>query len=121
MDFSVSVGTIVGSVIAVAGGILSIQKIMINNKKVKEEQIEKILIMAREEINLVKAKLESRIEGTKSDLKSLELLVNKDISHVRESHESEIKSLADKIENLRDSLNEQHAQMISLLSKLLDK
>lgn len=95
-----------------------------------------ILQAAAEKGNTEKEKLKNDLEGqikeVKTDLDSQIKAVHEKIAHNRRTneieikylqdlHETEIKSLGDKIEQLRDQLNDQHSQLVSLLSKLIDK
>lgn len=109
----------VGAMIAMGTLILTIQKISKNFKKEREEHAAKILQHAKEEDALVKAKLEARIEKALAELKNLELSVNKDINHIKESYGNEIKNLGEKIESLRSDLRNQHAQLVDLLSEMI--
>ena len=115
------------TVIAVSGLILTWQKIVKNIQKSKDERQKeqetreaKILQTAKEEDSLLKAKLEARIEKIDAQVKNLEFNVNKDIGHLKETYSAEIKVLGEKIEALRDELRNQHSQMVTLLSKLIE-
>jgi hypothetical protein len=41
--------------------------------------------------------------------------------HLKETSNSEIKNLAQNIDNLRDELRQQYQQMVGLLGKMIDK
>jgi uncharacterized membrane protein len=117
-DTAISAG--LAALVTISGLILSWQKIVKNAKKEREEQAAKILQAAKEEDALLKAKLEARVEKIDLQLKTLELNVNKDIGHLKETYAAEIKVLGEKIEALRDELRDQHSQMVTLLSKLIE-
>lgn len=102
------------------GLIMSWQKIVKTAKKDREEHAAKILQTAKEEDQLLKSKLEARIEKIDAQVKNLELNVNKDITHLKETYSAEIKVLGEKIEMLRDELRDQHSQMVALLTKLVE-
>jgi hypothetical protein len=122
MDFlDPQVSIPVGLVVAVSGLVLTWQKIVKNAKRDREEHAARILQAAKEEDSLLKAKLEARIEKFGAELKNLEFNINKDISHVRESYNTELKNLGEKIENLRTELSNQHSSLLALLTKLVDK
>ena len=108
-----------GGLIALATLILTMQKISKNFKKDRDEHAAKILQAAKEEDSLIKAKLEARIEKVGADLKNFELNVNKDINHLRETYNGEIKNLGNKIEDLRSELKNQHGQLVQLLSEMI--
>lgn len=108
-----------GGLIALATLVLTMQKISKNFKKDRDEHAAKILQAAKEEDSLIKAKLEARIEKVGAELKNLELNVNKDINHLRETYNGEIKNLGNKIEDLRSELKNQHGQLVQLLSEMI--
>lgn len=108
------------SLAALSALILTWQKIVKNSKKISNERDLSILQAAKEEDQLLKAKLEARIEKIDAQLKNLELNVNKDISHLKDVYSSEIRALSEKIENLRQEIQTQHSQMVDLLSKLIN-
>jgi predicted nuclease with TOPRIM domain len=110
----------IGALIAIGTLVLTMQKIFINFKKEKEEQAAKILQQAKEEDALLKAKLEAKIEAFGVELKSLEVSVEKDMDHLRETYNNELKNLGSKIEELRSELRNQHGQLVQLLTKMID-
>lgn len=109
-----------GVAIGVATLVVTLQKVFRNFRKERDEYAAKILQTAKEEDSLLKAKLEARIEKIDAQLKNLELNINKDITHLKETYSTEIKVLGEKIETLRDELRNQHSQMVTLLSKLIE-
>lgn len=111
---------VAGAITAFGGAILTIQKILANAKKERESESAKILQDAKEEISSVKHKLEARIESVKSELKALEASTAKDFNHIRETYNGEIRNLGEKIEELRGELRDQHAQLVQLLSKMIE-
>lgn len=122
MDFTdLQISVPVALIIAISGLILTWQKIVKNAKKDREEHTAKILQSAKEDDNLLKAKLEARIEKIDAQLKNLELNVNKDMDHLKQTYSMEIKTLGDKIELLRDELRQQHSGLIDLLTKIVSK
>ncbi len=100
--------------------VVTLQKVFKNFRKERDEYAAKILQVAKEEDSILKAKLEARIEKIDLSLKNLEFNVNKDITHLKETYSAEIKVLGEKIETLRDELRNQHSQMVTLISKLID-
>lgn len=120
---SISMGTIIaisGAVTAIGGAYLTMRSIQKDNEKSKEIQAAKILQDAKEEDALLKASLESRISILETSLKNLETSTQKDLEHIRVTQEGEIKHLGERIESLREELRQQHGQLLSLLSKLID-
>lgn len=111
----------VGALIAIGTLVLTVQKILKNVKKAKEEERAKILQEAKEQVASVKIELEAKIDGLEEKLKNVETSVGKDLSHLKDLHESEIKVLGEKIESLRDELKTQHVQLMTILTKLIDE
>ena len=109
------------AVITLGGAWLTIRKIAKDAAKTKKEQAAEILHAAKEEDSLMKAKLEARIESVKAGLANLELNVNKDIGHLRDTYNGEIRNLGQKIEELRSELKNQHGQLVSLLTEMVKK
>ena len=109
----------VGAMIAIGTLILTMQKISKNFKKDRDEHAARILHSAKEEDALIKAKLEARVEKLSLELKTLESSVNKDIKHIKETYNGEIKNLGSKIEELRSELRNQHGQLVQLLSEMI--
>jgi hypothetical protein len=121
MDFPELTTTIpIGAIIALSGLIYTWQKIAREARKSRKEDAAAILQAAKEEDSLIKAKLEARIEKVDAQLQNLELSINKDMAHLRETYSNEIKNLGLKIEILREELRTTHGQLISLLTTLID-
>lgn len=100
---------------------MKIRKIIKEHEKNKKEMLAGVLQDAKDMDDTLKAKLESRIEAMKAELKNLELNVNKDMVFLKESYKSDIKVLGDKIEDLRTQLNDQHSQLLTALTNLINK
>jgi CII-binding regulator of phage lambda lysogenization HflD len=100
---------------------LSLQKVLKNFRKEREEYAAKVMQAAKEDDAVLKAKLEARIEKLDAQLQNLEFNIAKDMSHLQNTYESEIKNLGTKIEDLRSELRNQHSQLISLLSDIVKK
>lgn len=109
-----------GIAMGVATLTVTLQKVFKNFRKERDEYAAKILQTAKEEDNLVKTKMEARFAEIETKVRTLEISVEKDISHLKETYSAEIKVLGEKIETLRDELRNQHSQMVTLLSKLID-
>jgi len=119
LNFSIlQLSEIIGSV---GGAVLIIQKVLKNIQRSKESYANQILKDAKEEMSLVKSKLESRIEATRAELKSLEFNVSRDMMHMKEQYSSEIRNLGEKLELLRIEIREQHTGILALLTRLVDK
>lgn len=132
---SVELSTILalaGAISAIGGAWLTIRKLNADYKKQRDLEAAKILQSAKEEIakaktsivnerNLVHQEVEARIDILEQDLNSHKESVSKDLSHMRETYNGEIRNLGNKIEDLRSELRNQHGQLVGLLTKMIDK
>jgi ABC-type phosphate transport system auxiliary subunit len=113
--------TAAGSIITI-GTIVTIgQKIVKNLRKSREERDAKILQSSKEEINSAKLKLESHIKEVEAKLETLKVTVEKDLEHIKDMNNAEIKALGEKIQELRDELKEGHTNLLNLLSDLIKR
>lgn len=114
----------IGAAVAISGLIYTWVKIGREVKKSRQKDREEItasiLQTVKEEDSLIKAKLEARIEKVDAQLKNLELNVNKDIGHLKETYSAEIRNLGVKIEELRTELRGTHTQLVQLLTTLIE-
>lgn len=121
-----------GIIVTLGGAYLTIRKIARDAKREKKEQAAEILQTAKEEIakseakimtdrQLVQKDFEARISTLEQEFEAHKESVDKDFAHVRETYNSEIRNLGEKIEELRSELRGQHSQMVGLLSKLIGK
>lgn len=108
------------AVTAVLGCIYTYQKISRNFEEKKREDKAEILQNAKEELSLLKIDLELKINTVSVALKAHQVFVEKDMSHMRETYNGELKNLGEKIEDLRSDLKDQHSQLVSLLTKMID-
>ena len=112
---------VAGTITVVGTAWLTIRKIAHDAEKSKKHQAAEILQAAKEEDALLKAKLDAKIETLKAQLANLELNVNKDMEHLRETYNNEIRVLGQKIEELRSELKNQHGQLVTLLTEMIKK
>ncbi len=115
-----SIMTLAGSIITVGTAISIIQKVVKNWNKSREEHVAQILQAAKEEVSHAKVKLEARIKDVEADLETLKVSMSKDLDHVKETHNAELKNLGEKIEEVRSELRFQHTQILQLLTKMVD-
>lgn len=134
MDTVIELSTILalaGAVSAVGGAWITIRKINSDSKKQRDLEAAKILQSAKEEINRLKAdikndralkmaELESQISEVQKNLDSHKEVIEKDLQHIRETYNGEIRNLGQKIEELRSELRNQHGQLVGLLTKMID-
>lgn len=120
--FTNNIVFIVVSIIATAAGALyTVIKIIAEIKKSHKADTEKLLQEAKELDNIIKSKLETKISLLEIEVNNLRESVKKDLFNLKENHSVELKNLSEKIENLRNDLQQQHAGILSLLTKLIEK
>lgn len=112
--------SLAGIVTAVGGAWLTVRKIQKDKEQQKEAFKASILAEAEESLKLKETALQAKIEAAEGRLDNLKESVEKDLAHLRETYNGEIKNLAVKIEDLRSDLRNQHTQMVSLLTKMID-
>ena len=112
---------VAATVTTLGGAWLTIRKIAKDSAKTKKEQAAEILHAAKEEDALMKARLEAKISALALTVSNLEANVNKDIDHLKETYNNEIRNLGQKIEDLRSELKNQHGQLVGLLTEMIKK
>jgi len=120
---NVSLGTLVGAagvISALCAPIIALRSLQKSIRKEKEEEAAKILQAAKEADNAAKAELEAKIHELEGKLANLKESVEKDIEHLKETYNGEIRNLGEKIEELRSDLNQQHGHLVQLLTKLIE-
>lgn len=131
IEFS-TILAIAGAITVVGGAWLTVRKISKDYEKQGELEAAKILQTAKEEASKVKALLvsdralmlqsiEIKIENVQANLDTHKSSVAKDLSHIRETYNGEIRNLGIKIEDLRAELRNQHSQLVALLTKMISK
>lgn len=112
---------IAATVTALGTAWLTIRRIAKDAKKERKEMAAEILQSSREFDQALKTKLEGKIHDLDVRLDALKDNVDKDILHLRETYNGEIKFLGQKIEELRGEVRNQHAQLVQLLTKMIEK
>jgi CII-binding regulator of phage lambda lysogenization HflD len=128
-----------GTIVAICGGfaglvscIYYLQAVAKNFKHDKEAFKAEILQSAKESIAALDTKVKSdralaytevmsKIESVEQELEAHQRDVSKDLSHIRETYNGEIRNLGEKIEGLRRELRDQHGQLVGLLSEMIKK
>lgn len=110
-----------GVIAAIGGAILYILRVIREIRKSKSAEADRLLDEAKSHGLSIKTKLEAKIDLLENQLNNLEENVAKDIGHLKETQSSEIKNLANKIEDLREELLQGHGSLVALLTKLVDK
>lgn len=111
---------ICGLVTVMGGAVLTIQKILKNIVSGRELRDAKILQEAKEAISTMRTELEADIQANSLEITNLKENVEKDMQHLRETYNGEIRNLGQKIEDLRSELRNQHGQLVALLTKMID-
>lgn len=120
IDMSTTIGITAG-VVSVSGGIYTAFRHITLGSAIKREKYkEEILKQAKEELNKIEFVLSDKIKKIEIELESQKLSVSKDLGHMREIYNAEIKVLGEKIDTLRSDLQDQHQSMVALLTKLVN-
>jgi hypothetical protein len=118
MDISIEVGSIVTVIITAWGGLWGIASKI---RKEREAEAAKTLAEARKADAVIKAEMESKIRLLEEKLKNIEHSVAQDFAHLKETYNGALANLAQKIEELRSELKNQHGNLVDLLTELIKK
>ncbi|CAK0741651.1 conserved hypothetical protein [Azospirillaceae bacterium] len=103
----------------VGGAYLTLRKISRDHQKSNKEHKAEILQLAKEADSLIKSELKNKIHDLEIQIDTLKESTNKDIAHLKETYNNEIKFLGQKIEALRNEVHVQHGQIVALLTKMI--
>ncbi len=120
IDIPTAVETVAGVTTAIGAVWTSVRHMQNAAKLRKEKEKEHILALAKEEIDKVEAQLKEKIDQLEIELEVQKKSVEQEFGHIKEIYGAEIRSLGEKIEGLRQDLSAQHANMINLLTKLVN-
>lgn len=120
-DINTLAGISAAAVTAIGGIYTSIHHIRGRIKKKNNLYRQGILDQAKFEVTKMERYLEEKIRVLEIELEDQRLSLSKDLSHFKETHNSEVKALGEKIENLREDLSQQHQALVGLLTKLVDR
>lgn len=118
-----SMPTIISLAVAITtlgGAWLTIRRIARDAEKSKKQHAAAILQSAKEADQSIKLRLESKIHDLEKQMDALKIGIEKDMSHLRETYNGEIKFLGQKIEALREEVRNQHGQLVTLLTKMIE-
>lgn len=113
--------SVCGAISVVGGAWLTIRKIQKDARDKEQVSKAEILQAAKEELALKELALQNEIHEVKTRVENLEKSVEKDLAHMRETYNGEIRNLGQKIEDLRSELRNQHGQLVQLLTKMISK
>lgn len=108
------------AVATIGGAYITVLKIQKSRKEAKEAERQAILDEVNQILALKEQEFKAQVEEVSSRVDGLEASVKKDLDHIRETYNGEIRNLGEKIENLRTELRNQHGSLVQLLSKLID-
>lgn len=113
----------IGAVIAALGSIGAVVVTFTNLKTSFKKEISKEI---EDAVKAVKIESEAdmnafnlRLDAISKEVLNLEEKIDSDIENVKNVYNSELKSVAEKIEALRDQVREQHGQLVALLTTLV--
>ena len=110
-------GTLLTLVMGVYAAIKHMRK---RNRIAKAKYRQDILDQAEAQVTKVKTELESKIEKLEIELEAQKLNIFKDLSHIKENYSMEIRVLGEKIEDVRAQIQQQHAQLVALLTRMIE-
>lgn len=111
---------VAGAITVIGGSWLTIRKIQKDADASKKALSDEILKSAKEELAKKELELQAKLDKLNTRVETLEDSVEKDLQHLRETYNGEIRNLGQKIEDLRSELRNQHTQMVGLLTKMID-
>lgn len=91
---------------------LTVRKIARDTEKTKKEQKAEILQEAKEDLAIVEKELKIQIDNMQASF-------DKDLQHIRETYNGEIRNLGEKIEEMRIELRSWNSQVVQLLTKMV--
>lgn len=119
MDQHMLIGPVVVALGTLLGLFLSVSKLKKGFKEELEQETEKAIQYARDAAKNDMQLLKLQVDNLGQDIKRLDESFQKDVAHIRETYNNEIRNLGNKIEELREEVRSQHSQLVSLLTKLV--
>lgn len=110
-----------GAVSVIAGAVYRVRAVL--KQRVDQKALERALILqeAKEYSNRNKRSLEVRLETLERELENQVKALNKDLEYIKDSYNNELKFLGSKIDELKDEVRVSLSQIVTLVSKLIDK
>jgi len=100
---------------------LTARKIIKDSQASVAKREEELMTQAKEHDQKLFLEIKSELEVLETKITNLEADFNKELSFVKEVHNNELKQLGEKIENLRDDLKVQHSNLLTLITKLIER
>lgn len=119
IDPNVAVEGAVGAITAIGGIYTGFRHILSNYKKKREKYRQSILEEAKLEVERVRQDLENKIKEVELELNVQRENVAREMDHLKETYNTEIRILGQRVEELRQDLTLQHGSLMALLTKLV--
>jgi len=93
------------------------------DEKARSERSDELAALRKElrkDAEAMREGLEAQVEACRASAENMRASLEKDIGHVKEAQQAELKNLSEKIELLRNEVREQHSNQMILLTKLIE-
>ncbi len=121
IDFPTISGVVAGAASIIGGLYTWYRRYTIGLQIKKDKEKQDILSQAKLELSRVEWDLNEKIKVLETELASTKESLSRDLGHLKEVYSAEIKVLGEKIEEIRQTLGQQHGQLVNLLTVLIDK
>jgi hypothetical protein len=112
----------IASTLVAAGGIYSgVRSLLSAYRRKKSVYRQAILDEAQQHAELMKIELEAKIKSALDEIQNIKNSVEGDLSNLKNNHSIELKNLGEKVQLLREELQDQSRGILALLTKLVDK
>jgi peptidoglycan hydrolase CwlO-like protein len=119
MESPEMIGAVLGALGAIGTVVVTFTTLKNSFKKEVDKEIKSAIQAARDIADADIKAFNLRIDSLSRDIVNLKDKVDDDIEHVKGIYNGEIRSLAEKIEGLREEVRHQHTQLVALLTKLV--
>lgn len=114
-------GPVIVALATILGLFLSVYKLKRGFKDELESETSKAIQNAKDMAESDVKLLKLQIDNLSKEINRLDESFQKDVAHIRETYNSEIRNLGVKIEDLREEVRTQHSQLVTLLTKLVSE
>lgn len=119
MESPEMIGAVLGALGAIGTVAVTFTTLKNSFKKEVDKEIKSAIQAARDIAEADIKAFNLRIDSLSREIVNLKDKVDDDIEHVKGIYNGEIRSLAEKIEGLREEVRHQHTQLVALLTKLV--
>lgn len=120
IDLSSALGTAAAAIPVLGGVYAGFRHVKYSLKAKKDAERAAILAEANLEMRKIRKELEEKIQRLEEEVQIQKDNISRDLAHMRELYSADIKTLSEKIDDLRQNLQDQHQNMVALLTKLVD-